>query len=290
VDASSTPSDGTPGSNPPVSALIKIAHASKLFLALKSDVATWVGARPYSEIANFSDDRLQWSLHLKVGAPPPTQDWSAQVGDTLHNLRSALNAAIWDYANRNRQEIRHPKLVQFPIVEGANDWPNEAKKRLQGIAPEIVERIKNIQPFNRPLEERAQDALLLLENLNNHDKHRSVIVAKLTPQAIEHTFEVEFASDLAAARNSPPDVTIHVPDFSEDALLVEYRARDPITKVKGGFDVVFELWVETASGLQPLFQTLDSLIRYVNIVLSVMHDGEARDYPRALTQSPGSSN
>ena len=266
--------DAVTDSNISQSASIKVAHAGRLLSSLQSDVALWSSAGPYKVIASISDDRLLWSLQLKVETPPPTQDWSAQVGDTLHNLRSALNSAAWDFANRDGQEIRRPKLVQFPIVEKSSDWPDEVKTRLQGVVPEVIARIRNIQPFNRPEDERAQDTLLLLEKLNNHDKHRSIIVAKLTPQTIEHTFAVEFDSEVAAARNAPPDVTLHVSDFSGDALLVECRTKDPITKVKGGFDVKFELWVETPSSLQPLFQTLGSLIYYVNLVLNFIHGGE----------------
>jgi len=214
-------------------------------------------------------------LRLEVKTPPPTEDWSSILSEILQPLRSALDYAVWDLANRNSHLVLKPRRIQFPIVEKATNWPNKSKTALQGIEPEIVALIKNLQPFNKLEDVNAVNALLLLHNLNNQDKHCSIVVMPITPQSLSHGLEMEYDSDEAAARNTPENFKWNVPLFTNNDWLGEFRTLDPIVKVKGKLDWQIEFWIETTHGRLPLFQTLESLIVSVNQVLDAMHGSRA---------------
>jgi hypothetical protein len=250
---------------------IKVARAAQHFSGLQSRVGLWMATSPFGAEGAISDDRLKWTLRLRVDSPPPVDEWGTYMGDCIHNLRSALDAAVWDFATSEGKSPAIQTQIGFPIATKASEWKDTATRKLDGVPAEVIERIRLLQPFQRPTAERTGDLLALLQRLDNDDKHRSRIVALLEWQKMEHEFSVEFASDGAAARNAPPDTTINVPDFDDGALLVEHRTVDPIVKVKGGFNFGARLAIETPLGPQPLLETLGSLINYVHLVLAVIY-------------------
>lgn len=232
----------------------------------------------------LSEDRLLWSLRMIVRRPPPVQQWSTLIGDCVHNLRSALDAAVWEFATIDGGEPKDANSVQFPVVEESAKWPKEAAKKLQKVPPRVVERIRITQPLMRPHDERPRDPLILLQRLSNTDKHRASVTCGFRAEYVNADFSVDFADSAAAGRNDPPDVTLHEPTMEDAALLVEYRTNDPIVKTQGGFSLVFELLIDTPTGPQKLVDTMGGLIQFVAQVLSVMHGGAVRDDPGA----PGS--
>jgi len=250
---------------------VKVARAGQHFSGLQSRVGLWMATDPFRAEAAISDDRLRWTLRLRVDSPPPVEEWGTYMGDCIHNLRSALDAAVWDFATSEGKSPASPTLIGFPIATKAGDWKDAASRKLDGVPAEVIERIRLIQPFQRPTAEQAGDLLALLQRLDNDDKHRSRIVALLEWQKMDHEFSVEFASDQAAERNVPPDTTINVPAFDDGALLVEHRTVDPIAKVKGGFQFGARLAIDTPLGPQPLLETLGALINYVQLVLAVVY-------------------
>ncbi len=150
-------------------------------------------------------------------------------------------------------------------------------ERLESVPHEVVERIKIIQPFMRPPEEKARDPLLLLQELSNLDKHRSSIIATAVPDQVAHNLSVQFEDDAAAERNVPLDVTLHLPEVEDGALLVEQRTLDPIVKLTGSWRVTLGVSVETSLGRQPLFEAMGGLIGYVGQVLRVIYFGAVKE-------------
>ena len=260
----------------------KLARAVEHLNRLQSEVGLWSAQQPIRTEGVLDSERLVWSLTMRVKLPPPIQQWSTMLGDCVHNLRSALDAAVWDFATIDGGMPERPNLVQFPVVEFPEQWEKEAAKRLQHVPLHIKERIRITQPLMRPEQERPRDPLILLSYLSNTDKHRANITCGFKAESVNADFSVQFVDDAAAERNVPPNVTIHEPTIEDGALLVEYRANDPIVETHGGFGIAFELLIDTPTGPQKLVDTIGGLIQVVGQILSVMHGGAVRDPGNAV--------
>ncbi|MFY0636804.1 hypothetical protein [Maricaulis maris] len=103
---------------------------------------------------------------LRFSSPPP-EDFPLVVGDTLHNLRSALDILICDIA-----ELRGKRRVfSFPFAaneEQLNDLMD--KKGVSKLGNDVVEKIKYLAPYKG-----GNRGLRALHDLNIIDKHRNPI-------------------------------------------------------------------------------------------------------------------
>lgn len=168
----------------------------------------------------------------------------------------------------------NPRRIQFPISTLADTWESTTADRLRGVPAEIVERVRMIQPFNRPEEEQPTDALLLLQSISNADKHQASIRARAVMAGSSHNALVQFADDAAAERNSPPNLTFYADaPFEDGALLAELRTVDPIEKAGGAWSADLRLVLETDVGSHLLATTLESLVQYVSTVLTAIYAG-----------------
>ncbi|CAM5778851.1 hypothetical protein [Cellulomonas persica] len=263
-----TPTAGVPSSTWPN---VKVARAAQHLSELQARIGLWFATSPFYGDAVVADDRLSWSMRLHVLSPPPLDEWGAYVGDCVHNLRSALDAAVWDLATSGGREPSSPTWISFPIVTTAERWRGVPERNLDGLPADAIERIWRIQPFQRPAAEQPGDALAILQRLDNDDKHRSKIVAQVAAVEMGHDWSVEFADDAAAGRNVPPDTTLHAPDLTDGAVLMVNRTVDPIVKVRGSFALRANLVIETPMGPQQLIETLGSLISYVDQILAIVY-------------------
>ena len=257
---------------------LKLARASTHMAELNSSMNTWVAGRPFGSAKELSDDRLSWMLKLAVKTMPPVDEWSLILGDVLHNLRSALDACVWEFAQIGGVPPQ-PTAIQFPIVRDEARWNDSRRRNLQTVPEEIAERVRLVQPFNRAAEDIPRDALVLLQELSNLDKHRASIAVRLVPTELNADFSLEFSSPEAADRNVPPDVQYYSPDFQDGALLVEHRTVDPIVQTRGGYGVSLETMVDTSSGRQRLSALLEGLFKYTHDLLAVIYGGAERDEP-----------
>jgi hypothetical protein len=262
---------------------VKLARAREHLNQLGSRVDAWVSTHPFGTEQEVSEDRLRWSLRLSVSHPPPILEWSVHVGDCVHNLRSALDAAVWEFATLDGAAPSRPRDVQFPIVRNEASWNAEAQRRLQTTPSAVIERIRVVQPFMRPPGEQAADPLVLLQYLSNLDKHQSAIRMSIPVDQMKtgtEYFGINFGFDEASKRNVPPNTTFHeAPDLVDGALLAEWQTVDPIVETHGGFEVRLVFGVDTPRGVQALFETLDGLIGVVGQIVSVMHGGAVREVP-----------
>ena len=79
-------------------------------------------------------------------------EWSAIVGDALHNLRSALDCFVVGLAESNLARALtadEERRLQFPICATPNQWNDQVVKghRLDNVRADAVEEIRRLQPF-----------------------------------------------------------------------------------------------------------------------------------------------
>jgi len=252
---------------------VKVARAVQHLADLQARVGLWHATRPYRIEDSLSDDRLTWSLRLRVSSLPPLEEWGAYMGDCVHNLRSALDAAAWDGATAEGREPMNPTQIGFPIATTPKEWDRQVGRgKLDCVPPEMVARIRSIQPFTQPAGDDIANGLALVSKLDNNDKHRSKLVASIEWTDMAHELTFEYASGAAAARNVPPNTTLHTPEIVDGALLIENSGVDPIVGVKGESKFGMQLRIDTPFGALPLFPTLGSLVDHVAAVLAIVYD------------------
>lgn len=256
---------------------LKIAKAAQHLSDLQSRITVWTAGRPMHTKGTLSDDRLSWRFTLHVTTLPPVDEWSLILGDFVHNLRSALDACIWEFATRDGRTPPKPRQVQFPIIDSEAKWTDARRNQLQTVPDEIAERVRILQPFNRPEDERPRDALVLLQELSNLDKHRSSIKVGLNVDSYEADITFDYGSREASERNVPPQVEYFAPEMSDNALLIEHKAVDPILAVTGGYGVRLKFGIDTALGVQEFAPTTNNLLNYAQQVLAVLYYGAVRD-------------
>ena len=155
------------------------------------------------------------------------------VGDVVHQVRSALDHAVWQIA---RPPIE--KRTGFPIClnesGGGSSFYGSSKERglgvrcLQNVSLPAFEYIESIQPYNR-LGER--DPLWLLDELWNKDKHRALIV--LNRPTWQDTFVVStlhgrdvYAGEIKPNPPDDPDVLLRL-DRESDSV-VDFNPNPPL--------------------------------------------------------------
>ena len=248
---------------------LKIARAVQHIRDLEGRIVVWSSGKPFTTESGISEDRLLWQTKMKVCTLPPLFEWSLILGDCFHALRGSLDACVWELAHLNGATPPKPHLLQFPILEDGDKWEKVKRDRLQTAPDEIADRIRVLQPFNRPSEELSRDPLLCLNWLDVLDKHRSNIKVNINSNQISTDLMVSWNSSGAAGRNTPPNATYYTPELIDGAVLMELRSQDPIASTKGGCSFQFVFTVATPSGREELFALANNMIRYVQQV----HDG-----------------
>ncbi|MBU1075452.1 hypothetical protein KJ705_05200 [Patescibacteria group bacterium] len=236
-------------------------------------IQQWVDEENYSFEPKISDDRLSWSLVLKVSKQPPTDDWGFMLSEVIHHLRSVLDNIVVMIAQSTKQlTSKEMRSLQFPITVSNEDW--QMKKSWVAILPEKYQKaIENIQPFQRIQEGKTadQDPLLLLRELNNSDKHHIQIKPIIQQMEINHGFTVEFHSEEDAAKNVPPNIHVYMPAFVDNALLLKQETVSKIAKLNGKANFKMQLQVEWKSGqFTEMDFCIGGLCYYTGVVLEYL--------------------
>lgn len=165
----------------------KLARAERHLQDYESSLREFTRTHPLRVTVERSvaENTLTFYAHDVVPCDP---QWSLIIGDCAHNARSALEHLVYQLAVRSLgRELTddEAKKPQFFVVEDQTKW-RDVEKRLAklGMAPEFLDRLEQIQPYNG-WDERiwgqhempgppAPIALYLdeLTKLNNADKHR----------------------------------------------------------------------------------------------------------------------
>jgi hypothetical protein len=106
-------------------------------------------------------------------------DFSEQVSGVFHKLRSSLDHLIAAAALLHDEGIDPGTRLYFPIYADPDGFERSAVKLKKHIAPEFIDVLRGLQPFNNPPTDRLDDDyerqklnyLELLSRVVNKDKH-----------------------------------------------------------------------------------------------------------------------
>src|SRR5262245_23363930 len=93
------------------------------------------------------------------------------IGDTVHNLRSALDHLAWQLVEANGGAPTDK--TAFPMSNSADAFESARGRQMKGIASDAQELIRSVQAYHS-YHNRHLAALAALDNV---DKHRLLIVA-----------------------------------------------------------------------------------------------------------------
>lgn len=152
---------------------LKWSRGNSHVAALQSKFGEWHASAPVSVDAVLREDRQGIDLVARVPRGIPKHEWSLDLGDALHNLRSAFDAMAWGMAHFNNSVPTRPKRVTFPICDDEQQWNEAVRTWIGEIHPEFQERLRIMQPFTCAPE--GPMVLSVLHDLDIQDKHRDIV-------------------------------------------------------------------------------------------------------------------
>jgi hypothetical protein len=160
------------------SAWAKLAHARSIADDLAGRVAAYRGSIPYRVIRVADTDSAEWMTYAVVERTPDPA-LPLVLGDCVHNLRSALDHAVFalslQAAGRELGE-REARDPAFPVCDTEAQWTTAVAKQLRFLPPALVAVIRLAQPILVPEDARANWPLRVIADLDNADKHRALLV------------------------------------------------------------------------------------------------------------------
>lgn len=214
---------GTNAINDPLEACRKkLERAARHLAELDDAIQEWGKPYPHEVSKSFDSERGEFVLSVSNLRPTPTE-WSIVVGDALHSMRSTLDHVVCVLI-RTKNPDNSCANSGFPILSKKKSWdakqrgalaPYSGLGRIHGVDDWSEDFIRRRQPFNLSEEDRRKDALWLLNELNNVDKHRAL--------------------NLTSAFHYKPDFGLHPPDSGEVVWIQEggtLREGDPIIRYR----------------------------------------------------------
>jgi hypothetical protein len=151
---------------------LKLRRARRHLAELAADVDAFMAREPFRLVVE------EWELNAKVGhtshawvvriKEPIPSEFSAVLGDVLHNLRAALDLLACDLVRAKGGDVKH---VYFPFCADPADLNAMIKRRGLYIAgPEAVEAIESLKPYKG-----GNTALRAIHDLDILDKHQALV-------------------------------------------------------------------------------------------------------------------
>ncbi|MEF3404477.1 hypothetical protein [Agromyces sp. CCNWLW203] len=171
---------------------LKWSRGNSHVSALQSKFGEWHASAPVSVDAVLREDRRGIDLVARVPRGIPKHEWSLDLGDALHNLRSSFDAVAWGMATFDDASPTNPRKVTFPVCEDEKQWKEAVKAWVGEIHPEFQQRLRIMQPFTY-VPAGSVSVLSMLHDLDIQDKHRDILTvsADLHEINLGGTFEYD---------------------------------------------------------------------------------------------------
>ncbi len=209
-------------SHPLDSAYLKLVRAVEHLEQTEAETQRFVESNPYVPIVDYDFESMEHLVRIRVIGEPPMR-LGLLAGDTIHNLRSALDHLIYQLAALDPDTARGDK-TQYPIFDDPEKFDAMPTYYLEGVPDRYRAMLRTAQPYN------PRYALLgPLARLDNRDKHRlvepiagSTLMATLYPDPPDSIYDIRgadrvvyFEDGAVLARfRSYGHVTVEVRDFT----------------------------------------------------------------------------
>lgn len=167
--------------HPPLSsAYLKLIRAQEHLDPLVFKIRQYEMSRPYGYVRE-TDFEAGEHLVYAVMRPPPGDEWYGPLGDLVHNLRSALDHAVYGlsiYCQGRALTDAEARSVEWPVYTDPAKWQAflaagmPAIRLLSRPYQEVIEREQPHSGGNEYI--RASHPMHVLHSLWNLDKHREI--------------------------------------------------------------------------------------------------------------------
>ncbi len=256
---------------------LKLARADFQVRTLCDQISTWTSQHPVNAKCELREERLGFRLILEdFTEPPPLDEWGLLLGECVHNLRSALDNLAFALSRLQCDPPQNPKIIAFPIYKNEKKFDEGGRSRIKQMPAEAASLIEQLQPFQRERDDVEgtpdTDALIMLQELNNEDKHRVPLIIRVAPTEIHHACMIQFYNGEDLKTNIPPDATSSFDALCPGLVLLEYKTDRPIAKVSGSFYGTAIVAIQTAHGRPSADLTLRKLNYYTALIVDYFRD------------------
>jgi hypothetical protein len=185
----------------PQSVTLKIDQAKKHLSRLKKEVKAFLSRKPFIVVIE-EDSSGDLVYRIRIQAPIPVS-WSADIGDLLHNLRSALDHLAWELVVANGQQPTRD--TSFPISDNEPRFKYNLQRKLNGASAVARTAVENLKPYKG-----GYDDLWRIHNLNIIDKHRMIVPVGTSYQKIP--FQMTWPEKLGRPEVEAPPFTLRPAD------------------------------------------------------------------------------
>jgi len=144
-----------------------------------------------------------------INVKPIPDEFSLRLGEMLYQLRSALDACIYQATVYGPEPItlQNESSLEFPITNDPKEFVKLAKRRLWGLPAELIIGIESVQPYNTPANLPAEKlvaknsrCLGILHDLARIDRHRKLHIVGSAPLQFEPVFTLPAAVSVKDVR------------------------------------------------------------------------------------------
>jgi len=220
---------------------MKLDRAQQQLLALDHTLIAFAEREPYRLVERVDvhdGDGLADYAYVVTDLRPTRPEWAVQIGEILHNLRSALDYLVYASATK------HSWTTQFPIFHRKRDWDAKSQPMLRHVPRRYVEIVEAAQPYT--LREPQEHLLSKLNYLSNTDKHRLLNTTATALTEAEPTFLPE--RDVAAIHDVIFDTGVLEEGQELVRLLIEPGGPDPKVTMAGVFRLAITFRDPTPTG------------------------------------------
>lgn len=146
---------------------LKIERAKHHINDLNARIADFLVKKPFELVSRFDPKTAERIVRIKINETIP-DEFSLIIGDATHNLRSALDIAIFEIVGGKTDR---PDNVQFPFGKNAQSFKSIFCQRQINVAGENVQRtVCQLKPYGD-----GNPLLDGLHRLDIHDKHKLIV-------------------------------------------------------------------------------------------------------------------
>jgi hypothetical protein len=154
----------------------KFERAKEHFDQLHAEMAAFHKRDPYLVIGQDDPATGDKVFRVTVIEEPPPR-FAAMVGDTVHNLRSALDLLAWQLVEAGGGTPGDTTM--FPIRKSKKAFETAGLAQVEGASEEAIRILKELKPYKG-----ENDALWRLNRLDANDKHRLLVVLGSAYQSV----------------------------------------------------------------------------------------------------------
>ena len=207
---------------------LKIKRANEKFLIIKEAIMKWLSNNQITLRHEYCDNNCCFQLIVNDFKKPPLDEWSLDIGELIHNLRSSLDYLAFALARKVCDPTPNPRSIAFPICDDEMYYKSKKNiKFINQVTKEMAELIEAFQPYkhNTKFQKRTaeNDLLLMLQKINDFDKHRLPLDVYLVPENIN--INGEFHIDNADILSEK--TTINTGPIYPNMVIMESRSEKP---------------------------------------------------------------